>query len=411
MPDTWQEVKPLNFPGMSAYCDCDGKFSTSCDTTKEKDANCKKFEAEKSRNMSLWKGKKLAFRRFKKKEIQYAKLNEKNVAFCEGGFKLCTNVHCVKDYVNCPINSFWLNERKASFVEETALVEKFELGEHELILERGKQNNRIINGFRMELNGMPCYNPASSHKLVSKNGSSVGSKFGGSGCTKPWLDNVEDYRSVDHKSLVEFLKQNGLREYIKGIPSSEMSHLLEETVHLTSRFKLFMALTRECQGFDIESINTFRIAIKTIFRIEMVVLGLSVLIFLYFWLRSSTSFGKRLMYLGVLNGGLNLASYLLVKVTHELANGFMNSVNDNIIPNKCLGESKLAKALFELTNKVHTTFVNQENITRGVFVACTVLVVVGFISGFFNQNKLSGENAIPKNIVKESQKPIGKGKK
>jgi hypothetical protein len=77
--------------------------------------------------------KKLVYRNFKKKEIEYAHLNKQNKPECKAGFKMCTNTYCVKDYVHCPINSFWLNERKAAKVEENPYVEKFDIGEHEIV--------------------------------------------------------------------------------------------------------------------------------------------------------------------------------------------------------------------------------------------------------------------------------------
>jgi hypothetical protein len=150
VPDSWEEVAGLKFPGMSAYCNCSGKYKATCDpANKPEDSKCTQYEALPAGTLSSWKGRRLIYRRFKKKEIVYARLGDNGQPQCESGFKLCTNVHCVKDYVHCPINSFWLNERRAQFVEETPFVEKFEIGPHELVLERGRPNNRIVNGFSL----------------------------------------------------------------------------------------------------------------------------------------------------------------------------------------------------------------------------------------------------------------------
>lgn len=402
VPDSWEEVKAMRFPGMSAYCNCSGKYVAKCaPAEKPEDAKCVQYDAIPASDVGHWKGKKLIFRRYKKKEIVYATLGKSGVAECEGGFKLCTNVHCVKDYVHCPINSFWLNERKAQWIEETPFVEKFEIGPHELILERGRPNNRIVNGFSLELNGMPCYNPRSSHKLVTKKGSALASKLGGEGCTKPWLDNVEDYRSVDNIEFLEFIKTRH-SDYVSGIPNSELSHLLEETVHLTARFKLFMDIKKECQSFDTDKIGLFSMAVMTIFNINKMLLVISGCLFFYFMGLSKKAYGPRFMWLGGLNAMLSASIYLIVLSTNKLAGGFIDDVNNVIYPSRCLGETKLGKLLVDNTNRVHAFMHSQETVTMVVFTVCGVLFVLGFLL------KLIMGDGTEKKVLTGAQSKVGK---
>lgn len=193
--DSWETVAPFNFPGMKGYCNCDGKYKSSCDPEKKpEDKLCVQFKDEPKRLMHTWREKKLIFRRYKKKEIEYVKRQKNGKEVCQGGFKKCTPVHCVKDYVSCPITHFWINKDKAQYVRKHNNIEKIDLGKDDLVVERHSDSEAIVNGFYMELNGMPCYNPYSYHKLVTKKGSSLASKLGGYGCSKPSGENVEDYR-------------------------------------------------------------------------------------------------------------------------------------------------------------------------------------------------------------------------
>lgn len=261
VPDSWETIAPFSFPGMKGYCNCEGKFKKSCDPTKPEEKTCYKIEDAEKKTMNIWRDKKLIFRRFKKKEIEYVRRQKDGKEVCKGGFKKCTPVHCVKDYVSCPITHFWINKDKAQYVRKHNNIEKIDIGKDDLVVERHSDSQQIVNGFYLELNGMPCYNPNSSHKLVTKKGSSLAPKLGGYGCSKPSGENVQDYRRVDSIPLLDFFKDNGMNRYVDSIPNSELSHLLEEKVFLAARFKLFMGLSDLCQDFNIDQIYAFRIGI------------------------------------------------------------------------------------------------------------------------------------------------------
>jgi len=308
VPDSWEEVQHFKFPGMKRYCNCDGVYKDSCEPEKD---GCTLMEKQKPAQLNNWRGMKLILRRFKKKEIEYVKLSKsgknKGMFECPNGFKKCTPVHCVKDYIPCPITHFWLNKNRANWVEADS--EKFDLGKDEIVMERKSDNNRIVNGFQLELNGMPCYNPNSTHRLVTKKGSSIANRLGGNGCSKPWKDNVEDYRSVDSLSFTQFCSTNGMKEYISKIPDTEIAHLLDESVHLTARYKLFLGIHEECTGFDIDRIYYFNVGITSIFNVTRAFIVFTVLVFLFLLLISKKGLGYRLMLLGTINGTANLAGF------------------------------------------------------------------------------------------------------
>jgi len=378
VPDSWEEVTALKFPGMQQYCNCNGKYKSSCNP--EKDADCKLYPAQPAGLMNNWRGKKIIYRRYKKKEIKYIREHKNGEVKCENGFKQCTPIHCVKDFVACPITHFWINKGKKQWVQENDFIHKYDLGEDDLIMERRNDSNRIVNGFDLELNGMPCYNPSTFHKLVTKHGSALAYKMDGTGCQKPLADNIEDYRSVDRLSLLDFLGDNDMQEYVDNIPNSELSHLLEEKVHLAARFKLFLGLHENCQDFDIEKIHLFNIGITTLFTVMKVFVLLCVVVFLYLGLISKSGFGNRVLWLGVINGSFNIGSWLMNKVTHEVTEGFIDKVNTTFKNNHCLGDSKLGKAFFQLVNMVHNLLHDEQEITKILFIASGVLIVFGGIT-------------------------------
>ena len=149
VPDAWELVAPFNFPGMTGYCNCNGQYSASCDPTKEDQKECIKILPEDKRLMNNWRESKLIFRRFKKKEIEYVRKNKDGKVHCKEGFKKCTPIHCVKDYVQCPITHFWLNLGKKTYVKKGNDVEVIDLGKDSLVVERKSDSEKIVNGFHL----------------------------------------------------------------------------------------------------------------------------------------------------------------------------------------------------------------------------------------------------------------------
>jgi hypothetical protein len=141
---------------------------------------------------------------------------------------------------------------------------------------------------------------------------------------------------VDSIEFLDMLTDNGHSEYVKEIPSAELSHLLEETTHLTARFKLFMDLKKECQSFDTDKIGIFATAVLTIFNINKMILVVSAVILFYFMGLSKKDYGPRFMWLGALNGVLNLAGWLIVWSTTKAVGGFIDDVNNVIYPSRYL---------------------------------------------------------------------------
>jgi len=389
---------------MNGFCLCNGKFRTKCDPKTPEDKDCTQISEEKARSMVNWRDQKLVFRRFKKKEIEYVRRNTKGEDVCKAGFKKCGPIHCVKDFVPCPISHFWINKDKKQYVKRTSDVEQIDLGKDSLIIERNSKDGKIVNGFTMELNGMPCYDPRSAHKLVTKKGSIIGPKLGGSGCTKPFLDNVEDYRSVDSIPFLEFISENGAKHYVDAIPKSELAHLLEETVYLSARFKLFMGLNELCQDFDVEAIHRFRVGVQFIFLISKILLGVAALFMLYFMTLSRSHFGTRLLHVGWISGVCQLigmgASHSYVAVV----SGFVENIQNKFRDAKCLGDAKLGTALFKTVSDVSQFLELHEESAKHVLIMCAVLVVVGGIFKFFNRNadKNAGKAPLVPEVTKDA---------
>jgi len=386
IPDSWETVAALKFPGMNGFCSCNGKYKAKCDPKLPEDKDCTQISAEKARSMSNWRDQKLVFRRFKKKEIEYVRRNKKGEEVCREGLKKCGPIHCLKDFVPCPISHFWINKDKKQYVKRSNDIETIDLGKDSLIIERNSKDGKVVNGFTLELNGMPCYDPRSTHKLVTKKGSALAPKLGGHGCTKPWLDNVEDYRSVDHIPFLEFLSENGMKQYVEAIPKSELSHLLEETVYLSSRSKLFMGLDDVCQDFDADSIWRFTSGVQAIFLMTKVLLGFAVVVLIYFMLMSKSHFGTRLLHVGWITGATQLISMGASASYVALLNSFVDNVNVNFKKFKCLGDAKLGRALFHTVNDVSEYLKWHEQSTKHVLIACAVVFVVGGIFKLLNRN-------------------------
>ena len=330
-PDTWYEVPGFKFKGMKAYCNCNGKIQTSC---KEDDKGCVSISAEKAASMGLWKGSKLVYRTFKKKEVELSHLDKSGKPTCDDGFKLCTNSHCVKSYVKCPISHFWLNKNKEHPVYESDLIEKVDLGDDEVVLVRGSENNRVLNGLSYNLNGMPCTDFGSEHKRASKKASHLNSSYGGNGCTKPFMENVTDFVSIDSYSFLSFLTDNGMRSYVESIPEDELSHMLEDRVHLAGRFGIKFNQIKECLNFDIERINMFSLAIKTMYNIGRIFIIIKIALYVFFAFVSRADFGFKLFWLSVLTLAFTIAHFFIIQISEMAANNFIHDVLNNLYPNK-----------------------------------------------------------------------------
>lgn len=363
---------------MTGYCNCNGQYSASCDPTKEDQKECIKILPEDKRLMNNWRESKLIFRRFKKKEIEYVRKNKDGKVHCKEGFKKCTPIHCVKDYVQCPITHFWLNLGKKTYVKKGNDVEVIDLGKDSLVVERKSDSEKIVNGFHLELNGMPCYDTNSGHKLATKKGSILGYKLGDKrGCTKPWGDNLEDYKQVDHVPLLNFLGNNGMKQYVDHIPNNELSHLLEDKMYLSARFKLFMGLDDICQDFDLEKIKLFSLGVKSIILITKILTAATLIFALYFMMLSKRGFGLRLAVFGLIVGAIQLVDIGLKASANQISLGFVDDVTISFKKFKCLGHSKMSSGLFTVVNSVSEFLKLQEESAKYVLIACVVLIVIG----------------------------------
>lgn len=174
-----------------------------------------------------------------------------------------------------------------------------------------------------------------------------------------------------------------MSKYVESIPNSELSHLLEERVFLAARFKLFMGLSDLCQEFNVDHIYNFRVGIQFIFNCKKLGFILAAIFMVYFIWFSKSHFGTRFLYIGLFSGIIQLVAIAIEKSYIVFASGFVDNVNVNFRKHKCLGESKMSKALFHAVNDVSEFFEMHGLGTKCIFAACAVLIVVGLISKLF----------------------------